>query len=426
MPVIQSLVNSITDNLDFYRNKLFVFLINYSNEYAEKNKSKASKEKAKDSEDEEDDEEEEDGEEGDEDEAKPDYSKFDSIIANAEKLYISRNFGELENLLSENPDAANIPKAQKYRLMLELQNKKPNVNSVKNYASVALEENPNSQEGNYGMAYYYFYNKRKPDKAKAREHIKKAIEGRNPLKEALELSKQMESNSLIWIILLIVALALVGGVFAFIKFKKRKQVENNNENLEIIEETTNETDNENIVSDDNSSDLISNSTIDENYNDSNKEIEQENIFDDVDLSNLIKQGQDVLNDSKIEETGIDYEDNVISNQDYEINLIENDYVKNIEKEPEIENSINSNESVFADTDTNLESELIINDNNLHKIEETKAFESYEENQIIEEEVVEEVIEEEIIEEIIEEEEEEQVIEEIIEEEIIEEIIEEEV
>lgn len=168
-----------------------------------------------------DDKDTEDEDDNSEEEEKVDYSKFDSILEKAEDLYKSSKWKELQTLFDENEEFDSVPAAQKYRLMLELNKAKPNINVVRNYAQNTLNYNNNSVEGNYGMAYFYFFNKKKRDLSKASTHIGKAIKGKKPLKEALILARKITLARYMIPVIVGIILIIVNIIIAIVIIKKK-------------------------------------------------------------------------------------------------------------------------------------------------------------------------------------------------------------
>ena len=349
-------VDGIRDNLDFFKSFSYTILAFWQQKTDEE-----AEEEVDDDEDEDDDEE---SEEGEEEDKKIDYSKYDSIIAKGEELYKNNDWDALQKLVDENNEAAETPAMQKFLLMLEIRKKKPNVNQIRSYADNILKDNENSPEGNYGLAYFYFYNTKKRNISEASNYISKAIQGKNPLKEAVQLSNEIKKTKLVKlvIILLVSLLALSSIVFIIIKKIRAKN--------KLKAESDNKTQDNNQVTAEES--VKSEATTQENQNQKLQPAELPNTID--------------TNNTEIVE----------------------EIVEEIEELPPEVNIIQSNTNDFQNTNSGT---ITSNDNQQEIIEE--VIEEIVEDENNNEEIVEEVIEEEVVEE-----------DDTLDEEIIEEIVEE--
>ncbi len=368
-------------------------------------KAKSDKEDSKDGGKEDSEENDEEDEDSEEEEEKVDYSKYNDVIAKAQNLYENGKWTELEDLFAENNEAGSAPAAQKYKVMLEYRKDKPNINLIRSYSATALEDNPNSPEGNFGMA-YYLYNRKKPDINNAKKHLEKAINCEKPLKEAIEFANKMKSN--IWIyILIIFVFSLTGiGVFFFIKLKKKKNkgIDNTTESEEFIEENITDSESEEII--------------EENITNSESESLQEFESTQTDNAEVNKQNLEeiYINDNTQNQDSPKLEEQ-ISDEDLLNSLIINVPQKEEEKttqtpekideSPTIDHTINnissSSEKTEKDEETTIEKEnldniieeiieeIIVEEedddddnieyNNLNDREIQNQYDNYEENEI---------------------------------------------
>lgn len=161
-------------------------------------------------------------EEEEEEEAPIDFSKYAEQLAQAKTLCDEGKWDEVNKIFEENPEAAEAPEAQKYLLLVELNNPKMNVNRLRSLGNSVIETEPNDPYANYALAIYHFKSKKK-DVKKASQHIAIALKDKNPPKGALELSKEINSSGFaIYIIIGLLIIAIAGVVFFIIK-KKAKQ-----------------------------------------------------------------------------------------------------------------------------------------------------------------------------------------------------------
>lgn len=164
----------------------------------------------------------EEEEEEEEEEAPIDFSKYAEQLAQAKTLCDEGKWDEVNKIFEENPEAAEAPEAQKYLLLVELNNPKMNVNRLRSLGNSVIETEPNDPYANYALAIYHFKSKKK-DVKKASQHIAIALKDKNPPKGALELSKEINSSGFaIYIIIGLLIIAIAGVVFIIIK-KKAKQ-----------------------------------------------------------------------------------------------------------------------------------------------------------------------------------------------------------
>ena len=165
----------------------------------------------------------EEEEESEEEEAPIDFSKYAEQLAQAKTLCDEGKWDEVNKIFEENPEAAEAPEAQKYLLLVELNNPKMNVNRLRSLGNSVIETEPNDPYANYALAIYHFKSKKK-DVKKASQHIAIALKDKNPPKGALELSKEINSSGFaIYIIIALIIIAIAGAVFFIIKKKKAKQ-----------------------------------------------------------------------------------------------------------------------------------------------------------------------------------------------------------
>ena len=185
---------------------------------SENNNSKEEQESENDEDDENDENDEDDEDDNEEEEEEIDYSKYKEIFAKAEELRAEEKWTEIKELFEENEEASQAPVAQKFLLQAELKESDPNIILLRNLANNVISEDPNNQEANYALALYYYKNKKQNIK-QAKKHIELAMKSSKPSKEIQELAKQINSNSLVWLI--IVTVILVASItIAIIKKKK--------------------------------------------------------------------------------------------------------------------------------------------------------------------------------------------------------------
>ena len=188
---------------------------------SENNNSKEEQESENDENDEgdeNDENDENDEDDNEEEEEEIDYSKYKEIFAKAEELRAEEKGRENKELLEENEEPTQAPVAQKFLLQAELKESDPNIILLRNLANNVISEDPNNQEANYALALYYYKNKKQNIK-QAKKHIELAMKSSKPSKEIQELAKQINSNSLVWLI--IVTVILVASItIAIIKKKK--------------------------------------------------------------------------------------------------------------------------------------------------------------------------------------------------------------
>ena len=362
MKVIQTWAKGIPENLEFFRSLFDTTLVFWKQKIEEENEDEVLEG-----------DEDEDEEEEEEEEKKVDFSKFDSIIAKGEELYNNRDWDELQKLVEENPDASEAPAMQKFKMMLELNKKKPNLNQVRNFAEDIIKDNPNSPEGNYGLAYFYYYNTKKPNPTEASKYIKIAVQGKNPLKEAVKLSNEISKSKLIKIVIIVLISVLVLSIVVFIIFKKLKARKKNKPEAD-------KTNQENIQQSAQTESQSSANTVVQTDN----QIIQQPTAETTDINNPV-------NNEVVEEI-----------------------IEEVVEEPQSGNAIteySTDETIGNASNTGNDNQVIVEEV-IEEVEEPveEIIEEVEETEGPEEEVVEEVIEE-----IEEEEPEEEVIEEIIEE-----------
>ncbi len=183
-----------------------------------------SEEDEENEEEEEDDDNEGDGEEeeDEEEEAPIDFSKFAEQLAQAKTFCDEGKWDEVSKIFEEFPDASGAPEAQKYLLLVELNNPNQNINRLRSLGSSVLETDPNDPDANYALAIFHFRTKKK-DVKKASQHIAIALKAKNPPKGALELSKEINSSGFaIYLIIGLLIIAIAGAVIFVLKKKKAK------------------------------------------------------------------------------------------------------------------------------------------------------------------------------------------------------------
>ena len=103
----------------------------------------------------------EEEEESEEEEAPIDFSKYAEQLAQAKTLCDEGKWDEVNKIFEENPEAAEAPEAQKYLLLVELNNPKMNVNRLRSLGNSVIETEPNDPYANYALAIYHFKSKKK-------------------------------------------------------------------------------------------------------------------------------------------------------------------------------------------------------------------------------------------------------------------------
>lgn len=367
MKVTQNWVNGIKENLEFFKSFSQTILVFWQQKVDEDEDEEEEEEDA-------DENEEDEGDFDEEEEKKIDFSKYNSIIAKGEELYTNKEWDELQKLVEENPDASEAPAMQKFKLMLELNKKKPNVNQIRNYADNLIKENPNSPEANYGLAYFYYYNTKKRNIAKATKHIKIATQGKNPLKEAVNLSNEISKSKLTKIVVIVLISILILSIIVFVLFKKLKARKKNKQ------ETTDNTNQESL--------------------------QQASQKDSQSSANTAQADNQIIQTPTAETA-------VVNNMNNNVEVEE--IIEEVIEEPQSDAILSeypTSESMGDITNTSSDNQVIVEEI-IEEVEEPKeeiVEEIIEEVEEPEEEIVEEIIEE------IEDEPEEEIIEEIIEEE----------
>lgn len=142
----------------------------------------------------------------------------DAVLATAMGLYKKQDWKGLKNLFSENPEAGETKDGLKYQIEAEANEAKPNYMQVRRYSDQLVKIDEQDPMGNYGLALAY-YNAKKPNTAKAQEHLAVALKAKTPPEGASSLYWSMTFKKFM-IPLLIVVAALIGGISKVIKKKK--------------------------------------------------------------------------------------------------------------------------------------------------------------------------------------------------------------
>ena len=187
-------------------------------------------------------EEEEEGDEGEEseEEAPIDFSKFAEQLAQAKTFCDEGKWDEVSKIFEEFPDASEAPEAQKYLLLVELNNTNQNINRLRSLGNSVLETDPDDPDANYALAIFHFKTKKK-DIKKASQYIATALKAPNPPKGALELSKEINSSGFaIYLIIGLIIIAIAGAVIFVLKKKKAKAASGESAPDKATEDVTNQ------------------------------------------------------------------------------------------------------------------------------------------------------------------------------------------
>ena len=142
----------------------------------------------------------------------------DAVLATAMGLYKKQDWKGLKDLFSENPEAGDTKDGLKYQIEAEANEAKPNYMIIRRYSDQLVKIDKQDPMGNYGLALAY-YNAKKPNTAKAQEHLAIALKAKTPPEGASSLYWSMTFKKFM-IPLLIVIAALIGGISKVIKKKK--------------------------------------------------------------------------------------------------------------------------------------------------------------------------------------------------------------
>lgn len=153
-----------------------------------------------------------------EEEEKAPAGTHDAVLATAMGLYKKQDWKGLKDLFSENQEAGETKDGLKYQIEAEAKEAKPNYMQIRRYSDQLVKIDEQDPMGNYGLALAY-YNAKKPNTAKAQEHLAVALKAKTPPEGASSLYWSMTFKKFM-IPLLIVIAALIGGISKVIKKKK--------------------------------------------------------------------------------------------------------------------------------------------------------------------------------------------------------------
>jgi hypothetical protein len=142
----------------------------------------------------------------------------DAVLATAIGLYKQQDWKGLKNLFAENPEAGETKDGLRYIIEAEINEAKPNYMQVRRYSDQLRGLDENDAMANYGLALYH-YNAKKPDTAKAGEHLAVALKAKNPPQGASAFYWKMTFNKFMIPLLLVIA-GLIGGISHVIKKRK--------------------------------------------------------------------------------------------------------------------------------------------------------------------------------------------------------------
>ena len=156
--------------------------------------------------------------EGEEGESAP-AGSHDAVLATAMGLYKKQDWKGIKDLFSENPEAGATKDGLRYMIEAEINEAKPNYMQIRRYSDQLAKIDENDAMANYGLALAY-YNAKKPNTAKAGEHLAIALKAKDPPEGASAFYWSMTFKKFMIPLLLVIA-GLIGGIAQIIKKKKK-------------------------------------------------------------------------------------------------------------------------------------------------------------------------------------------------------------
>ncbi len=147
-----------------------------------------------------------------------DSSTHDAVLAKATGLYKKKNWSEIKNLFSDNPEAGQTKQGLAYLIEAEINEKKPNYSTLRRNSTELAKLDRNSAIANYGLSQFYA-NSRKPNLAKALNHAGLALKAKRPPEGASAFYWKLTAKKNMMLIIIFFA-GLIGGIIAIVKKKK--------------------------------------------------------------------------------------------------------------------------------------------------------------------------------------------------------------